>query len=39
VDLGTRLSLSDAGKTIAENFGLTLKNGTSFLADVAREVA
>jgi len=32
VDLGTRGSLSDIGKTIAENFGLKLFNGDSFLS-------
>jgi phosphopentomutase len=31
VDLGTRSSLSDIGQTIAENFGLDLTAGTSFL--------
>jgi phosphopentomutase len=31
VDLGTRNSLSDIGRTIAENFGLTLGAGESFL--------
>src|SRR2546422_11659469 len=31
VDLGTRASLSDIGKTIAENFGLNLHAGESFL--------
>jgi phosphopentomutase len=31
VDLGTRQSLSDIGQTIAENFGLTLSDGESFL--------
>ncbi|MDX6529592.1 MAG: phosphopentomutase [Blastocatellia bacterium] len=35
VDLGTRASLSDIGKTIAENFGLKLPAGKSFLNDVA----
>jgi len=34
VNLGTRTSLSDIGKTIAENFGLRLHAGTSFLNDV-----
>ncbi len=32
VDLGTRASLSDIGATIAENFGLALPHGTSFLS-------
>ncbi|HEX3145775.1 MAG TPA: phosphopentomutase [Pyrinomonadaceae bacterium] len=31
VDLGTRKSLSDIGNTIAENFGLNLRAGESFL--------
>jgi phosphopentomutase len=34
VDLGTRASLSDIGKTIAENFGLKLFNGDSFLSQI-----
>ena len=34
VDLGTRASLSDIGQTIAENFGLKLTAGESFLRDV-----
>ena len=34
VNLGTRKSLSDIGKTIAENFGLSLPNGDSFLHEV-----
>ena len=32
VDLGTRQSLSDIGQTVAENFGLTIADGESFLA-------
>src|SRR6266576_2734555 len=35
VDLGTRASLSDIGQTIAENFGLRLTAGESFLREVA----
>lgn len=35
VDLGTRDSLSDIGKTIAENFGLELFNGRSFLSQIS----
>jgi phosphopentomutase len=35
VDLGTRSSLSDIGKTVAENFGLNLHAGKSFLGEVA----
>src|SRR5437867_8325394 len=34
VNLGTRQSLSDIGKTIAENFGLNLRAGESFLKDL-----
>jgi phosphopentomutase len=34
VNLGTRQSLSDIGQTIAENFGLKLKAGVSFLNEV-----
>lgn len=34
VDLGTRGSLADIGQTIADNFGLKLKHGESFLRDV-----
>ncbi len=34
VSLGTRSSLSDIGKTIAENFGLSLPAGKSFLAEI-----
>ena len=34
VDLGTRSSLADIGQTIAENFGLKLKAGESFLSEI-----
>lgn len=34
VDLGTRQSLSDIGQTIAENFGLTIADGVSFLPEI-----
>src|SRR5438309_1394781 len=34
VDLGTRRSLADIGKTIADNFGLHLPAGDSFLSDI-----
>lgn len=37
VDLGTRQSLSDIGSTIAENFGLDLKAGESFLPQLVSE--
>ncbi len=33
--LGTRQSLSDIGQTIAENFGVVIDDGISFLGDVA----
>ncbi|MBX7056054.1 MAG: phosphopentomutase [Pyrinomonadaceae bacterium] len=35
VALGTRQSLSDIGQTIAENFGLEIEDGVSFLNEVA----
>lgn len=34
IDLGTRASLADIGRTIAENFGLSLNAGESFLSQV-----
>jgi phosphopentomutase len=34
VDLGTRSSLADIGQTIAENFGLKLTAGESFLSEL-----
>ncbi|HSB09933.1 MAG TPA: phosphopentomutase [Blastocatellia bacterium] len=34
VNLGTRSSIADIGQTIAENFGLTLQAGRSFLAQI-----
>lgn len=34
VNLGTRQSLSDIGQTIAQNFGLELKDGVSFLGEI-----
>jgi phosphopentomutase len=34
IDLGTRPSLADAGQTIAENFGLHLQHGNSFLREL-----
>src|SRR5947209_3946590 len=37
VDLGIRSSLSDIGQTIADNFGLKLTAGNSFLKAVASE--
>ncbi len=35
VDLGTRQSLSDIGQTTAENFGLRIDDGVSFLNQIA----
>ncbi len=35
VDLGTRGSLADIGQTIAENFGLKLTAGKSFLSELS----
>jgi phosphopentomutase len=35
VNLGTRQSLSDIGQTIAENFGVELPDGQSFLGDIS----
>ena len=35
VNLGTRASLSDIGQTVADNFGLKLTAGESFLAQVS----
>lgn len=37
INLGTRESLSDIGQTIAENFGLQLKDGVSFLKEVSKQ--
>jgi phosphopentomutase len=34
VDLGIRQSLSDIGQTIAENFGIEIADGVSFLNDL-----
>jgi len=33
-DLGTRPSLSDLGQTVAQNFGVRIENGTSFLQQI-----
>jgi phosphopentomutase len=35
VSLGTRATLADIGQTVAENFGLQLPTGTSFLKEIA----
>lgn len=34
VNLGTRATLSDIGQTVAENFGVTIQKGTSFLSEL-----
>jgi phosphopentomutase len=34
VNLGTRQSLSDIGQTIAENFGIEIADGVSFLSEI-----
>jgi phosphopentomutase len=34
INLGTRASLADIGQTIAENFGVKLKDGDSFLDEI-----
>ena len=34
VNLGTRSSLADVGQTVAENFGLELQAGRSFLTEI-----
>lgn len=34
VNLGIRQSLSDIGQTVAENFGIELKDGVSFLSEI-----
>ena len=36
IDLGTRSSLADIGQTIAENFGLKLSAGKSFLQEISQ---
>jgi phosphopentomutase len=35
VDLGTRPTLADIGQTIADNFGLRIQSGTSFLREIS----
>jgi phosphopentomutase len=35
VDLGLRATLSDIGQTVAENFGTSIENGTSFLGAIS----
>ncbi len=37
VNLGTRESFADLGATIGEIFGISLKNGTSFLPDITTD--
>jgi phosphopentomutase len=36
VDLGTRPTLADIGQTVAENFGVTINAGSSFLKDIQK---
>jgi phosphopentomutase len=36
LNLGTRKSLADIGQTVAENFGTSIKAGSSFLEDIQR---
>lgn len=35
IDLGLRATLSDIGQTVAQNFGASIANGTSFLKEIA----
>ncbi len=35
-NLGTRASLADIGQTVAENFGTSIKTGSSFLHDIQK---
>jgi phosphopentomutase len=35
VDLGLRATLSDIGQTVAENYGTSIDNGTSFLGAIS----
>jgi len=35
VDLGTRASLADIGQTVAQNFGVEIHEGVSFLSDIS----
>jgi phosphopentomutase len=37
VNLGTRKTLADIGQTVAENFGLRIPHGTSFLNSVVKQ--
>jgi phosphopentomutase len=34
VNLGTRATFSDIGQTVAENFGVRVENGSSFLSAI-----
>ena len=36
VNLGTRLTLADLGRTVAENFGTSIPHGTSFLGELTQ---
>ena len=35
-NLGTRQSLADIGQTVAENFGVAIQSGRSFLQDIQK---
>ena len=37
INLGTRRSLADIGQTIAENFGVRVGFGTSFLPELTNQ--
>ena len=39
VNLGTRSSLADVGQTVANNFGLVLEEGRSFLREISSRLA
>jgi phosphopentomutase len=39
VDLGLRATLSDIGQTVAENYGTSIEQGTSFLGQIGNEPA
>jgi phosphopentomutase len=36
VNLGTRRTLADIGQTVAQNFGIEIKAGTSFLEEIQK---
>jgi phosphopentomutase len=39
VNLGLRATLSDIGQTVAENFGVKIGQGTSFLTEIVGQVS